>query len=300
MRLSIAKLAAAAALTVVCATAASADGMLKDKVAHGSLKDGPMPAEAPSWAGCYGGLSLGGAFGNFKNSTSTYDKLGVGLFGSGGLPPGSDSGYYFGKPGDKEAVNGAGGQSSHGGSLIGGGQIGCNVQTGLIVLGLEGDLNAMNLRGKSSSTAPYGASQPGQTFTINSEASANGLFTLRGRLGFVSNNWLFFGTAGLAVTNHKANFTFTDTNVTALETASFSRTVAGYALGGGAEVMLGNGWSLKGEYLHLGFGKTSVSSNNFRGINPGPGVLVNKPETFIDHNSKLDADIVRIGINRKF
>ena len=48
MTLSIAKLAAAAALTVVCATAASADGMIKDKVAHGSLKDGPMPVETQS------------------------------------------------------------------------------------------------------------------------------------------------------------------------------------------------------------------------------------------------------------
>ncbi len=292
----LAKIASAAVMAAACAGVAFADGMIEPA---GSLKDAPVVvAPVAVWTGCYGGASLGGAWGRFRNETSTTDVLGAGRYGTGAtLPPGSDPGYYFWKPGDTDVVNGHGRQDVRGGGIIGGGQLGCNRQIDRLVIGIEGDLSGVGLSGSSSTTTYYGPQQPGQTFTIRSTSSADGLFTLRGRVGITNNNWLFYATGGLAVTNVRSTFSFTDTQVGAQESGEFHKLVTGYALGGGAEVMLGDGWSLKGEYLHLGFGKASVTSNNFGGMN---GSFVYKPETFISHSTKLDADIFRIGINHKF
>jgi outer membrane immunogenic protein len=79
------------------------------------------------------------------------------------------------------------------------------------------------------------------------------------------------------------------------ESAVLSKTKAGWAVGTGAEYALLNGWSLKAEYLHVDFGRESVTSKNliFDGTLPFP-------DTIFTHSVDLKSNIVRGGLNYHF
>ena len=109
--------------------------------------------------------------------------------------------------------------------------------------------------------------------------------------------------AELAVANLKGNFGFTDNcgdvvacngpgGPNAFEAASVSKLRFGYAVGGGVEAGLWSNWSLKAEYLYVGFRSESVV-----GFITTPGIApfaVNNPFT---HTVDLKAHIARLGLN---
>ncbi len=77
---------------------------------------------------------------------------------------------------------------------------------------------------------------------------------VRGRLGYVANNWLFYGTGGFAWSDD----TFTRTQVSAVATSpplgdvrTNSSTHTGWAAGGGIEYGFARNWTARVEYLHL-------------------------------------------------
>ena len=102
-------------------------------------------------------------------------------------------------------------------------------------------------------------------FTVNSSVSSDWLITLRPRVGFAANNWLVYVTGGLAVANLKSNFSFTDTFAGATESASISKTKAGWTVGVGTEYALMNGWSVKAEYLYVDLGSENTTSSESAG-----------------------------------
>jgi outer membrane immunogenic protein len=104
---------------------------------------------------------------------------------------------------------------------------------------------------------------------------------------------LVYITGGLAVTQIKGDFLFTDTFATARESASISATKAGWALGGGFEYAWSGPWSVKVEYLHLDFGSVSTTSTNLTAF-AGPIAF---PTNVFTQSIKLSNDIVRLGIN---
>ena len=67
------------------------------------------------------------------------------------------------------------------------------------------------------------------------------------------NNWLIYGTGGVAVANLKINETFASTSAAGLagETISATKTKAGWVAGGGVEFALNNKMSVRAEYLYL-------------------------------------------------
>ncbi len=78
--------------------------------------------------------------------------------------------------------------------------------------------------------------------------------TVRGRLGYVANNWLFYGTGGFAWSDD----TFTRTQITAVagspplgDVRTNSSTHTGWAAGGGIEYGFARNWTARVEYLHL-------------------------------------------------
>jgi outer membrane immunogenic protein len=247
-----------------------------------------IPAKAPvykapvvaafNWAGWYAGLNAGGAWGHSDPSTST-------VF--------SPAGYFAAT--SVTAIGVAGQQRAKTSGFTGGGQLGYNWQWGNTVFGLETDFEYFRQNGSATSGAVYPCCAP-TAFTINSSVTTDWLFTARPRLGWAVNNWLFYVTGGLALTELKGNFTFTDTFATALETASVSKTKAGWTVGGGVEAGLWGNWTAKVEYLYVDFGSTSATSSNLTAFAPP----IAFPANVFAHSLDLRSNIVRFGLNYKF
>jgi outer membrane immunogenic protein len=243
---------------------------------------------AYNWSGFYIGANVGGAWGNYDTSTRTVFSP-IGYFDIASVP----------------AVNAIGSQSIQPSNVIGGVQAGYNWQAGSFVAGVEADINSFRLNGSAAATGVYPCCAPA-AFTVASAASTDWLFTARGRLGLAANNWLFFVTGGLALTNLKGNFAFTDNcgNVAncngpggpnAFEAASISKTKLGYTVGAGAEAGLWGNWSLKAEYLYVKFDSESVVGTiTTPGLQP---FAANNPFT---HTVNLNAHIARVGLNYRF
>jgi len=70
--------------------------------------------------------------------------------------------------------------------FIGGVQAGYNWQSGMVVYGLETDLQYFHLKGTSSASGIYPCCAP-TGFTVNSEAHTDWLLTARPRVGIATN-----------------------------------------------------------------------------------------------------------------
>ncbi|MFT4080269.1 outer membrane protein [Rhodomicrobium sp.] len=193
----------------------------------------PPPVVQPNtWAGFYVGVNGGYAWGAGDDSVN--------------LPSG--------EKGARGDVDGG----------FGGGQIGYNFQSGNFVYGLETDIQAGRLNGKSSGSDGSSA--------YTSRESTDWFGTLRGRLGYAFGNTLLFGTGGFAYggANQKLDYAgvLFDNNDT--------RT--GWTAGGGIEYKVSQNWSLKGEYQYVDFGKEDLSS--------AAGNTIEGPETSF-HTAKI-------------
>jgi outer membrane immunogenic protein len=165
--------------------------------------------------------------------------------------------------------------------VVGGGQAGYNwVALPNWLLGIEADVSGADLSGTSTYS---------NRAQFNEKVDAFG--TVRGRVGYVANNWLFYGTGGFAWSDD----TFTRNQLTATPTSpplgdlrTNSPTRTGWAAGGGIEYGFARNWTARVEYLHLDLSDQSfnfVAPNGvFRGIDEG----------------KLTVDSVRVGVNYKF
>jgi outer membrane immunogenic protein len=148
------------------------------------------------------------------------------------------------------------------GGLLGG-TFGAQIQSGHVVMGLEGDIDWTSMTG--SGTGPvtkFGVLQG--TATISSNVSI--IDTLRARIGYAQDNLLFYGTFGLALTNDVSNFAqtvgFTCNNGTIVACSSLSSWHAGLAAGGGIEYGLTPNLSAKAEYLWVGAGAVNTLREN--------------------------------------
>jgi outer membrane immunogenic protein len=243
------------------------------------------PAYAPppvyNWSGFYVGLNAGAAFGRAQEQTTTVFSP-TGYFASTSVP----------------AIQAAGDQTTTKTDFTGGGQIGFNWQSNHVVLGLETDFEFLGFKTSTLNGSVYPCCAP-TAFTISQSAKADWLWTLRPRLGWAENNWLFYVTGGLAVTEIKGDFLFSDTFATANESASISKTRAGWALGGGVEYAWAGPWSVRVEYLHVDFGNfdnAKTTSSNLTAFTPA----IAFPTNVFTHSIKFTDDIVRVGLNYRF
>jgi outer membrane immunogenic protein len=167
--------------------------------------------------------------------------------------------------------------------LLGGLQAGFNwMAWPSILIGIEADIDAADIKYTNVSTTGTG--------TSSTESKDDWFGTVRGRLGYAMNNWLFYGTGGFAWMHDKATRTVLASVVPALvgQSASVSATLTGWTAGGGVEVGLTPNWTARLEYLHMDFGSYT---SHFVYV-PAVGNRMN--------NETLRADIVRFGINYKF
>jgi outer membrane immunogenic protein len=132
----------------------------------------------------------------------------------------------------------------------------------------------------------------GDGFNVSTTVNADWLYTLRGRIGIPVNNLLFFATGGLAISDVKITSAFTDVNG-ANATGSSSVTKTGYTVGGGAEWMVTNRWTVKAEYLYVNLGTLNT---NMVIRQPSVAAYSHAISTAVD----VAAHIARVGINFGF
>ena len=200
------------------------------------------PAPGFSWTGFYVGVNLG--YGSTFGTAERSLPLGV-----------ADAGAELA------------------GALVGG-QVGYNWQTGNYVLGIEADLQAADIRHDWSVTAG--------TNTAASTDKISWLATVRGRLGYAIDTWLFFATAGWAsATFETAGAIAGPANA---GPSSWTAERNGWTAGAGVEVAFAENWSGKLEYLY-------VDTAAFKGNN----VLGSLPASL-----QLHEHIMRLGVNYRF
>ncbi len=241
----------------------------------------PPPVLAPAciWCGFYVGGNVGYAWGrDAENSVLTTP-----------VPP------FFAI--DSAAVSTAGSPRFNANGFTGGAQAGYNWQTGAAVFGLEADINSFHLRGSTAGTFPFPSTLPGGPlgpptafFSPSTSVSTDWLFTGRGRIGWANDNWLLYGTGGIAVGNVKVNQTVA-LLPPFVETATISSTQVGWTVGAGFEYLVARNWSIKGEYLFVDLGKPGAT-----------GVLTPAPVAGFTYttNAHVTANIARFGFNYHF
>jgi outer membrane immunogenic protein len=230
----------------------------------------PADSGAFTWTGPYVGVNAGYGGGDFK--------------------------YPFSGTTDSAGTNPVAGelrQSSSG--PLGGGQVGYNFQgPGGLVFGLETDIDAANIRGRSSF---FSSDAAGTDTAARLDSKIDYLGTVRGRVGapMFEGRLLPYVTGGFAYggIHNRAGFDCT-TCSSAAGFASDSYTGTGWTVGAGTEYALDRHLSLKVEYLYTDLGSRDVS-NDF-GAFSAPGVnLFNASERV-----KTNANLIRAGLNFRF
>jgi outer membrane immunogenic protein len=166
---------------------------------------------------------------------------------------GINGGYGFGTSSWSDPLNafGTSGNFNTRGALVGG-TLGGNFQMGAFVAGLEADMDWQGLKGSSSSgfctslatSAPGGVAGPAAG--LSCQTRSDWLGTVRGRLGFAVDHFLFFGTGGLAfggIQTGLTNFPLVGANGQ-----------LGWTAGAGVEVDLTDWLTAKVEYLYVNLG----------------------------------------------
>ncbi len=185
----------------------------------------------------------------------------IGGYNWTGFYAGLNGGYGFGTT-DWTNTGGTSGDFDVAGGLVGG-TLGYNMQTGVWVWGLEGDIAASWIKG---STAIAGC--------VSCETSNSWLATLRGRLGYAMGGFLPFISGGAAFGDIKM----------AVPGGSESKTNAGWTAGAGVEYAFMGPWSAKIEYLYVDLGKATCSAATCG----------------LDTDVNFRSSIVRAGVNYRF
>jgi outer membrane immunogenic protein len=239
------------------------------------MKALPPPVPVFTWTGCYVGANGGYGWGhNHSNLASSSDSASLGFFNpaitAGALP----TAYAY---------------TAQGG--LAGGQVGCNQQTGNIVVGMETDLDWARVNGSQSlNTSGVAGFVPG---AFSSGSQLQWLGTLRGRIGFTpSDHWLVYGTGGIAYggVNYNTSVAFPTTND--FQNISSTHTELGWTIGAGVEWAFTDAWSFKAEYLYIDLGPRNL-------ITTGSGRAPNPTVSLTDGFSNV-YQVVKVGVNYKF
>ncbi len=224
----------------------------------------PVAAAAwmPSWTGFYIGANLGGVSEN--SSQTSFSPV-----------PGSGNSYCFG------SSCGTNSQTATG--VLGGFQIGYNFQSGNWIYGVEADFDFSNARKQTS-----GIANPSFLGTWTAKTGIDDFGTAQLRLGYNFNNFMPYVTGGLAYGNVVDTFQ-------GGSGGSFPYTWAGtgwragYAVGGGLEVLVSRNIAIKGEALYYDLG----SENHFP-------IQQSIPVNVFGVTDRMTGVVGRIGINYLF
>jgi outer membrane immunogenic protein len=202
-----------------------------------------QPSSATDWTGFYAGI---------------FGGLATGPFEYGLVPVGGPSLLEL---------------TINGGGLVGGVQVGGDVQVGQFVLGAVADIAMTNHR------AEIGLAAGGFDFTVTQNLAYLG--TVRGRAGYAFDDVLAYMHGGLA-------YGRTETSVMAMGNQVATETSGdhiGYTIGAGLELQVTESVSVQTEYAFTHFGPQSIFD-----IGPGLG----------DITESLNFHSLKAGVNFRF
>jgi outer membrane immunogenic protein len=131
---------------------------------------------------------------------------------------------------------------------------GYNFQSGPWVFGIEGDWSFQGSKTKKSDPT---------LGTLQVESGNVG--SIRGRAGYAFNEWLLYGTAGVA---------FLDREISATAGGKQSDWRTGFVIGLGAEYAFNPNWTARAEALAYGFGEEDVALGGVkRNVADGVGTI---------------------------
>jgi outer membrane immunogenic protein len=147
--------------------------------------------------------------------------------------------------------------------FLGGLTAGAQIQSGRTVIGIEGDIDWSNITGSGRGTIFNDSILVG-TATLSS--TVNSISTLRTRIGYANDNWLYYLTGGIAVTNEKstltgATFVCGSGGMTPPCTSPTDLHL-GLAAGAGIEYGITQNLSAKAEYIWVGAGAGNTLREN--------------------------------------
>lgn len=258
------------------------------------------PAPALSWSGFYAGVNVGGSWGGGSSGITavpTFYLSGPGYPGAPGFAATAAQGATGERPSESRS------------GFIGGAQIGYNFQRNSLVGGVEADLQGLT-NNHATSTTVSSVALPAPLFSSNlittttTSRSLDYLGTVRARLGFlVDRNLLLYVAGGLAYggvasSASISNFRDTGFQTPGFSSGNFSGTRVGYTLGGGAEWMWRNRWSIKTEYLYYDLGTASYALSPLSNNLVQGGTLYTTVAPTV--STRFDGHIARAGINYHF
>jgi outer membrane immunogenic protein len=251
-----------------------------DLAARPSLK-APPPAALYDWTGFYVGGNVGYGWGentdpNLNVHAPDFPDLGV--FLTSGFP-----GLVSGNQYPNLNPNGA----------FGGLQLGYDKQFGRWVLGGVTDIQAANFRASRQITTSVAATSA--TIDESLSAKVDWFGTLRGKAGVAVNDWLVYGTGGLAYGRTTSSMNLVcpagGFGCFAINLAgNAAETRLGWSAGAGVSKAFGN-WNVGVEYLHVDLGRSSVTAIDQIGF---------APLTRLTESQHFAVDTARFTVNYKF
>lgn len=276
-------------------------------MAAGSAMAADLPLKAPplpvwSWTGFYAGGNLG--YGWASDPSTLNDSTSTTLTRCDNC----DTPTPTLTPLGTTVTAAAGTANVNPNGVIGGLQVGYNWQNNSIVYGLEADIQASGQSGSVSICDTAGC--PAGTGLATQTVKLPWFGTLRGRLGFTpSPRWLVYATGGLAVAEIQDSIAQGPVGGATGIAASIDTTRAGFAVGGGVETALTDRWSVKLEYLFMGFGTISAGGTGAAattttgacGFCRAPRILeIISTQTTGTVSTRIDDNIIRVGLNYHF
>jgi outer membrane immunogenic protein len=192
----------------------------------------------------------------------------VAPFSWSGFYVGANAGYAWGKADLSSPAGTFTTDTQHG--YLAGITLGYNLQTGVWVWGIEGDVDYAWVKGNAVNTVGTGCAGGGGCDIKNTFFA-----TARGRIGYAWDRFLPYLTGGAAFANAK---------ISSPAGTSDTRTNIGWTVGAGVEYAFLGNWSAKAEYLYADLGNGSCDASVC-------GVEV---------DYKIKTNIVRAGVNYRF
>lgn len=243
----------------------------------GAISIAAFAADAPAMAqslfdGPYVGANIGGSWGD----TSARTNITAGS-GAVRIPPQDIAAINAAVVSDDESD----------GEFTGGVQGGYNWTSGNLMFGVETDVSFLDLGVTDQKTVRSPLAPV--DYSLTQDIETDWLWTVRPRIGYVSDQWMVFASAGFAMSevDYKVNFTDTRSPPNAAQ-GSFSDTRTGWAGSIGAAYAVNEQWSFTGEWLYIDLGEidgTIATQNGF---------------VSLESDGDIQASLLRFGANFRF